>query len=599
MTASPGEFSADGREYVIRVHTNAGVVPPAPWANVVGHQTFGFVATELGPGFTWSENSHNNRLTPWRNDPVRDPQAEALFVRDDDTGLAWSVTPLPAGGGEDYVARHGQGYTSWDHSRDGIQSNLRVFVPPDDRVKVFRLALRNQSSARRHLSITFYAEWVLGDDRGRTAPHIVTSRDPATGAVMATNAFRETFGGRVAFVDLHPGTYRTVTGDRMEFLGRNGSLTAPAALGHDMLSNRVGAILDACGAIQVRFTLEPSQEQTVVGLLGEAVDLADLRRIVATWREPGAVDRALEQVRQGWDRLLGTIQVRTPDRSTDLMLNRWLLYQTLACRVWGRSGFYQSGGAFGFRDQLQDVLALLHAAPQIAREQLLRAASRQFLEGDVQHWWHEPGGRGVRTRFSDDRLWLVYATLHYVASTGDDSVLDESFPSSTAGRSTRESTRRTSCRRSRAIDASLYEHCVRAVEISLADRSPRLAAHGIRRLERRHEPGGQRGPRGERLARVGSFTRSSDRSRTSRGGAASWIEPTGIVVMRRRSRRRSRTPGTATGTVARTSMMERRSGRRRTKSVRSTRLPSPGPSFPARAFRSERAKRWSRSTSVS
>jgi cyclic beta-1,2-glucan synthetase len=473
-TAGAGEFSADGREYIIRVHTNSGVVPPAPWANVVGHQTFGFVATELGPGFTWSENSRNNRLTPWRNDPVRDPQAEALFVRDDDSGLAWSVTPLPAGGGEEYVARHGQGYTSWDHRRHDIQSSLGVFVPPEDRVKIFRLALRNHSSARRHLSITLYAEWVLGDDRARTAPHIVTSRDPATGAVMAANAFRETFGSRVAFVDLHPGTHRTVTGDRTEFLGRNGSLSAPAALGRDMLSNRVGPILDACGAIQVRLTLEPSQEQTVVGLLGEAVDVDDLRRIVARWREPGAVDRGLEQVRQAWDRLLGTVQVRTPDRSTDLMLNRWLLYQTLVCRVWGRSGFYQSGGAFGFRDQLQDVLALLHASPQIAREHLLRAASRQFLEGDVQHWWHEPEGRGVRTRFSDDRLWLVYATLHYVASTNDGSVLEEVVPF-LEGRplnpGEQEAYEQPSVSR---VSASLYEHCVRAVEISLAN-----GTHGL------------------------------------------------------------------------------------------------------------------------
>ncbi|MGH9371367.1 MAG: GH36-type glycosyl hydrolase domain-containing protein, partial [Vicinamibacterales bacterium] len=405
-----GGFGAGGREYVI--HVNQDAIPPAPWCNVVAHPRFGFAATELGPGVTWSENSHDNRLTPWRNDPVEDPQGEALFLRDDETGLVWSATPLPAGDGLAYTVRHGQGYTAYEHSRDGIDSRLLLFVPPDETVKIFRVALRNESSRRRRVSVTLYVDWVLGEHRARTRLHVVTSREPATGALIACNAFREPFGHRLAFLDLcdsrRAPSVRTLTGDRTEFVGRNGSLRSPAALARDTLSGRTGAALDPCGAVQVRITLEPGEEHVLIGQLGEASDVAGVRAITERYREAGAADAAFDKVSAFWDELLGTIQVRTPEPSMDVMLNRWLLYQALSCRIWGRSAFYQSSGAFGFRDQLQDVLALLYSRPQMVREQLLRAASRQFLEGDVQHWWHEPGGQGVRTKFSDDRLWLVY-----------------------------------------------------------------------------------------------------------------------------------------------------------------------------------------------
>jgi cyclic beta-1,2-glucan synthetase len=469
-----GGFDASGREYVMSLDPDAGVRTPAPWSNVVAHPTFGFTATESGGGCTWSENSHDNRLTPWRNDPVGDPPGETVFVRDEDTGAFWSATPLPAGGGGRFVVRHGQGSTTYEHTRDGICSTLVLSMPPSESLKVYHLTLRNDTAARRRLTVTLYVEWVLGENRERSRLHVVTSREAATGAIMARNAFRQEFAERVAFLDLHPGDRRTLTCDRTEFLGRNGTLRAPAALAREGLSGRTGTVFDPCGAIQVSIELEPQASRTVVGLLGDAPDSDSARALVQRFRRPSAADDAIRDTRAFWDGVLDTLVVRTPDRSFDLMMNRWALYQCLACRIWGRSAFYQSSGAFGFRDQLQDVLSLLLAAPQLARAHIVHAASRQFIEGDVQHWWHEPGGQGVRTRFADDRLWLPYVAMRYVDATGDAAIFDELAPF-LEGRVLRpeehEAYERPTISREQA---PLYEHCVRAIEVSLA-----LGPHGL------------------------------------------------------------------------------------------------------------------------
>jgi cyclic beta-1,2-glucan synthetase len=362
------------------------------------------------------------------------------------------------------------------HARGEVASELALFVPRHEPVKVFRLALKNTAAARRRLSVTLYAEWVLGENRSRTAIHVVTETEPETSAVIATNRYRQQFAARVAFVDLScaGASDRSFTGDRTEFIGRNGSLRRPAALGRGALSNRVGAAHDPCGAVRIHVDLDPSEERVVVGLLGDAADAEQARALVRRYRDPDTVDAALQEVRRFWDGILGTISVRTPDRAMDLVLNRWLLYQTLACRIWGRSAFYQSSGAFGFRDQLQDALALLPSAASITRAQLLKSASRQFVEGDVQHWWHEPGGQGVRTRFSDDRLWLPYAALQYVAATGDDAVLDDAVPF-LSGRPLNADEHEAYELPSTADEhASVYEHCLRAIDISLA-----TGAHGL------------------------------------------------------------------------------------------------------------------------
>ncbi|CAN5514526.1 glucoamylase family protein [soil metagenome] len=470
-----GGFADSGREFVIPVHPAAGSLPPSPWSNVVAHSRFGFACTETGPGYTWSGNSHDNRLTPWRNDPVSDPPGEAVFIRDEETGAFWSATPLPAGGGQPYTVRHGQGYSIYEHLRGELRSDLVLFVPCDETVKVFRLALHNTSSRRRRLSVTLYVDWVVGENRSRTSIHVVTGTEAHTGAVLARNVFRQEFPERVAFLDLWPRHRgRTLTGDRTEFIGRNGSLERPAALGRRSLSGRTGAALDPCGAIHVELELAPGASEVLTGLLGDASDAAEACNIVSRFRGEGRVDAALVEVRRFWDSLLGTIVVRTPDPSMDVVLNRWLLYQTLACRIWGRSAFYQSSGAFGFRDQLQDTLALLLSAPHLVRAHLLHAASRQFVEGDVQHWWHEPGGQGVRTRFSDDRLWLVYGTLQYIDAIGDDAVLDEQVPF-LAGRVLNPDEHEAYEHPTVSAEiGSLYEHCRRAIAVSLP-----TGAHGL------------------------------------------------------------------------------------------------------------------------
>jgi len=403
----------------------------------------------------------------------------------------WSATPLPAGGGQPYTVRHGQGYSIFEHNRNDIASKLRLFVPVGEHVKIFELGVRNASSRTRRLSVTLYVEWTLGEHRSRTRLHVVTSREPATGAVLATNAFRDPFGDRVSFVDLHDGSpagpqpavrsprsagtaERSVTGDRSEFIGRNGSLGSPAALSRVRLSDRVGAGLDPCGAVQLTFTVKPGEERTFIGQLGEAANEAEARAILQKFRAVDGTAAAAGESIAFWNGLLETIQVKTPEPSMDLMLNRWLLYQALSCRVWGRSAFYQSSGAFGFRDQLQDSLALLYSAPHLVRAQLLRAASRQFVEGDVQHWWHEPGGQGVRTRFSDDRLWLVFCALLYVSATGDDVLWDEQVPF-LEGRVLNENEHEAYERPAISSQSgSIYEHCVRAIAVSAG-----TGAHGL------------------------------------------------------------------------------------------------------------------------
>jgi cyclic beta-1,2-glucan synthetase len=456
-----GGFTQDGREYQVTA------LPPNPWSNVVANARFGFVATESGLGYTWSENSFQNRLTPWSNDPIVDPAGEAVYLRDDETGERWSATPSPAGRPIAYTSRFGQGYVAYEHAHDGMQAELLVFVPREDTVKIVRLRIENRSAESRRLSAFYYVDWCLSDTRTRSAGQIVTSVDPLTGALFAKNAFRLDFGSRVAFLDT-PSTQRWVTGDRASFIGRNRSLEDPEALLSLHLSGRVGPCLDACGAIQARFILKAGATTEVLFVLGEGVDEEGARSLIAKYRSASVADTELEQVRQLWDERLSAIEVRTPDGAMDLLVNRWLQYQTLSCRVHARSAFYQSGGAFGFRDQLQDVLAVAHFDPQLARQHIVRAASRQFPEGDVQHWWHEPGGEGVRTHIQDDRLWLLYAALEYARMTGDLSIFDENVsfieqrPLPPGEHSAYERPARS------ALSASLYEHCVRAVEATLA-----------------------------------------------------------------------------------------------------------------------------------
>ena len=467
-----GGFTADGREYVTAL--GRGEWTPAPWLNVVANPDFGFQTSEAGSGHTWSVNSRENKLTPWSNDPIGDPPGEAFYVRDEDSGVVWGPTMLPIREETSpYVVRHGQGYSRFEHTAHGIALELVQFVPVRDPVKISRLTLTNLSNRNRELSVTGYAEWVLGVARGGSAGFVVSEIDAATGAMFARNSWNGEFADRVAFADLG-GRQTSLTGDRLEFLGRNSGLESPASLQRGRaLSGKTGAGLDPCAALQAKVELEPGERTEVVFLLGEEASRESARSLVERYRTVD-LDAALLEVSQGWDSVLGAVQVTTPEPAMDLLLNRWLLYQTLSCRLWSRSAFYQSGGAYGFRDQLQDVLAMAVARPDLVREQLLRAAARQFPEGDVQHWWHPPTGRGVRTRISDDRIWLPYAAVRYLRTTDDQTVLDEEVPW-IDGPILEEGEQEAYFEPAQSRDrATLYEHCARALDCSLE-----VGSHGL------------------------------------------------------------------------------------------------------------------------
>ena len=467
-----GGFADGGREYVTTL--GPGQSTPAPWLNVIANPSFGFQVSESGAGYTWSGNSRENQLTPWSNDPVTDPISEAIYVRDDDTGELWCATAQPIRlESSTYVAHHAAGYSRFEHLHDGIQLTLVQYVMPDDPVKVSVLTLENRSGKSRRLSVTAYAEWVLGTSRGASAPRIVTALDAETGALLVRNPWNTEFAGHVAFFDLG-GRQTGWTADRTEFLGRNGDPTRPAGLDRGYhLREASGAGLDPCTALQISFDVANGAATEVVVLLGEATDASAVADLVRRGRA-AEHETTLRDVMSYWDDVQGTIQVRTPDRSLDIMVNHWLIYQTLACRFWARSAFYQAGGAYGFRDQLQDVLALVTAKRDLTREHLLRAAARQFTEGDVQHWWHPPSGRGVRTRISDDRVWLPYAVDRYLAVTGDDAVLDEMVPYLEGPALRPEQTDNYFQPEATPHSASLFEHCAAALDRSLA-----VGLHGL------------------------------------------------------------------------------------------------------------------------
>jgi cyclic beta-1,2-glucan synthetase len=467
-----GGFANNGRDYLTILDGSART--PAPWLNVIANPGFGFQVSTDGSGFTWSVNSQQNQLTSWSNDPVADPPGEAFYVRDEDTGELWGPTSLPIRETHaPYTARHGQGFSVFRHDSHGIALELVQYVPIDDPIKVSRLKIANLSGRPRHLSVTAYVEWVLGANRAAGAPFIVTELDAASGALFARNAWNDQFGERVAFVDL-AGVQTSWTGDRGEFLGRHGEMDRPQGLAPGRwLSGRVGAALDPCAALQSEVRLDAGSTVEVVCFLGQAPDAATAAALVVKYRAAD-LDEVLAAVNRQWDDCLGAVQVRTPDRALDILLNRWLPYQTLACRVWARTGFYQASGAYGFRDQLQDIMALCLSRPDIARAHLLRAAARQFVEGDVQHWWLAESGKGVRTRVSDDRGWLAYVVAHYVDVTGDAAVLDEMVPFLEGKPLAPDEHDAFFAPTVSATSASLFEHCALALEDSL-----QTGAHGL------------------------------------------------------------------------------------------------------------------------
>ena len=466
-----GGFDSGAREYVVVLDN--GQWTPAPWINVIANPQFGFLASADGSGSTWSLNAQQNQITPWCNDPVSDTPAEAIYIRDEDSGDLWSATPLPIRERSSvYVVRHGFGYTRSGHTSHGIAVSLTQFVPLADPIKISRLKIKNVSDEPRQLSITHYLDWVLGNQNNRAAPFIVTSVDPESRVLLARNPWTADFKSRVAFMDM-AGAQQSCTADRSEFIGRHGSLAEPAALlGPQPLTNRVGGGLDPCGAMQTKISLDPGEAVELKLFLGEESSADAAVSLLQRYRSAD-LDEIFKGVTDFWDRTLGIIQVKTPDRSLDILVNGWLLYQTLSSRVWGRTAFYQSSGAYGYRDQLQDVMALCVSSPAITREHILRAAAQQYSEGDVQHWWLPTSGQGIKTRVSDDRVWLPFVVAHYLEVTGDVSVLDEPVPF-LGGGPLAPGVLENFWAPPSGNPGPLFEHCVRALNSSLE-----IGAHGL------------------------------------------------------------------------------------------------------------------------
>lgn len=455
-----GGFSRDGREYLI--YLKPGQTTPAPWINVIANEAFGFLVSETGGGYTWALNSGENRLSVWRNDPTGDKPSEVLYLRDEETAKVWSPTPQPAPAAAPYLVRHGPGYSIFEHHSHGLRQQLRLFTAPEAPVKIVQLRLTNDLKRERRITATYYLEWVLGVDRQSSQQYLVTEYDQDSGALLARNPYNVEFGQRVAFVAANKALH-SLTADRTEFLGWLGSLEQPAGLRRIGLEGRTHAGLDSCAALQLHLDLPPGGSETIYFLIGQGADQEEAQALIRQYQQPAQVSAAWQAVQSLWTSILETVQVDTPDPALNLLLNGWLLYQSLACRVWGRSALYQSSGAYGFRDQLQDVLAYLHSRPDLAREQILRAARHQFSEGDVLHWWHPPSGRGVRTRIRDDLLWLPYVTAHYVTVTGDESILQEQIPFLKGQPLPEDEDERYGQYDSSAETYPLIEHCRRAL----------------------------------------------------------------------------------------------------------------------------------------
>lgn len=455
-----GGFSADGREYVMA--TSAKEQTPLPWINVLANPSFGTIVSEKGSSYTWFQNAHEYRLTPWNNDPVVDASGEAYYIRDEESGHYWSPLRHSSTGKSTYITKHGFGYSTFEHKEHGILSEVCMYVDQEAPVKFVVIKLTNQSGYDRKLSVTGYVEWVLGELRSKSSLHIVTEKHSTTGALLANNPFNTDFQSCVAFFDVDDALHSFTT-DRKEFIGRNGTLENPEAMTRTQLSGKSGAGMDSCAALQVQFELVDQKERTLIFRMGAGKNRKEVLELIQRVKGKKVMQESLDRITQFWNTTLGKTQVKTPDASLNVLANGWLLYQVIVCRLWARSGFYQSGGAFGFRDQLQDVLAVLHAQPLLARNQILLNASRQFIEGDVQHWWHPPQGRGVRTLCSDDYLWLPYVTSRYVTTTGDHAILEESVPFLQSRLLNAGEESYYDLPSSMDREASVYEHCKRAI----------------------------------------------------------------------------------------------------------------------------------------
>lgn len=467
-----GGFDLNENKYTIVLKDKRNT--PAPWINVISNKEFGFHVSESGSSYTWYKNSRENKLTPWSNDPITDPATEALYLRDEITGSVWSISPKPIRDDGEYVIHHGFGYSSFVHEAYGIYGEMTMFAPMDENVKLCIVKVKNNSSIERSLSLTYYAQLTIGVVPQQTSQYVSTYINEKRKFIYGRNPYSEHFGNANVYLKISGGKEESFTGDRSQFLGRGESLEEPKALKAKKFLNTTGSGVDPCLASNTKLSLKPDEEKILIVMLGANESLLDIERLIDKYSEVSEAVNKLEEVKEYWSKLLGTIKVKTPDKTMDIMLNGWLMYQTIACRYWARSAFYQSGGAMGFRDQLQDSMAIGYLDSIFTKDQILRSASRQFEEGDVQHWWHPVVNSGIRTRFSDDLLWLPYVTSDYLKITGDYSILDEQVGYLKDEPLKEGEDERYKISGPSDNTGSIYEHCVKTIDLSL-----RFGSHNI------------------------------------------------------------------------------------------------------------------------
>lgn len=469
-----GGFTNHGEEYEIRL--NAGQKTPMPWINVIANEHFGFHISESGSGYSWSGNSRENKLTTWSNDPVMDPPSEVIYIRDDESGDYTTVTSSPINDGGAYAVSHGHGYSVFEHESIDIKQKMTVFAAQDDPVKIWSTTIKNTADRKREISMTLYVEWVLGVSRESTSPYLVTEMDRPANLMKVRNVYSANFGNIYAFVSSSEKIV-SYSGNRAEFIGNRGTLQNPEGLREKEFTGTEGAGYDPCSAIMVKVTLDPNERKEIIFIMGQTNNEASspsMNSLVDKYCSLSYAKIELGNVKQSWKSILGQIKVETPDRALNLMINEWLLYQVISCRLRAKAAFYQCGGAVGFRDQLQDVMALLNVEPERARRQIVLCCSRQFIEGDVQHWWHQHTGQGVRTRISDDLLWLPYTTAMYVKNTGDYAILDEQADYLHAELLNPDESEKYFIPDTAQMPESVYLHCIKAIEKSLV-----FGIHGL------------------------------------------------------------------------------------------------------------------------
>ena len=458
-----GGFSEEGKEYCIRVNKEEKL--PTVWSHILANEQFGTLVTESMGGYTWYKNSRLNRITTWHNHPVTDIPSEAIYLQDKESKKIWSVGLNPCPDENDYYITYGFGYAKYLHHSKGLTQRLEMFVPMDDPVKMQILNLENNELKKKKLKLVYYLKPVLGEDELKTNGYLDLKFYENSNLICMKNLNEDENFSQYLFVSSSE-KITSYTGSKSSFFGK-GNLTHPDSIDQIELNKENSLWQDGIIAIQCEVELEALESKKVIFTLGVGKDVLECQDLSYQYRNTSKVYEEYENTKRYWRELLGKIQVTTPLESTNILLNGWLLYQVITSRLWGKTGYYQSGGAFGFRDQLQDVLSLKYTNPEILKNQIIKHSEHQFIEGDVEHWWHEETKRGIRTKFSDDRLWLVYLTEEYLDFTGDSSILDVQIPYIAGEPLTEGTDERYDLHLPSDQVESLYEHCKKAIQVSL------------------------------------------------------------------------------------------------------------------------------------